>query len=58
MKEKLIVSTCTLAASLASYYYAKHINKDTAPTMLIGAFLGAIVGEIVNGALADKNKGK
>lgn len=44
MKEKAIVSTITLAASLASYYYAKSVTKDTVPYTMIGGFVGAVIG--------------
>lgn len=45
MKEKAIISTATLAASLAFYFYAKSVQKDVAPYVMIGGFIGAIVGE-------------
>lgn len=47
MKEKTIVSTLTLFTSLASYCYAKEAQKDTVPFMMIGGFLGAVVGEVI-----------
>lgn len=61
MKEKTIVSTLTLLSSLASYSYAKEANKDTVPFMLVGGFIGAVVGEIIFEKIkstkdADKNK--
>ena len=43
MKEKAIVSTLTLATSLASYYYAKSFGKDTVPYTMIGGFVGAVI---------------
>ena len=49
MKEKTIVSTFTLAASLAAYYYAKHLRKDTLPYVMIGGFLGAVLGTLIWG---------
>lgn len=47
MKEKTIVSTMTLFTSLASYWYAKEAQKDTVPFMMIGGFIGAVIGEII-----------
>jgi len=47
MNDKTIVSTTTLAVSLLSYWYAKEFHKDTAPVMLIGAFMGALIGETI-----------
>jgi hypothetical protein len=56
MKEKAIVSTLTLAASLASYYYARSIAKDTVPYTMIGGFVGAVIGELIAGAIKIKDK--
>jgi uncharacterized membrane protein YfcA len=47
MKEKTIVSTMTLFTSLASYWYAKEAQKDTVPFMMIGGFIGAVIGEVI-----------
>lgn len=47
MKEKTIVSTMTLFTSLASYWYAKEAQKDTVPFMLVGGFIGAVIGEVI-----------
>jgi uncharacterized membrane protein YfcA len=55
MKEKVIVSAFTVAGSLATYFYAKHSEKDLAPFMMIGGFLGALIGETV---VASLSKGK
>jgi hypothetical protein len=56
MKEKAIVSTITLAASLASYYYAKSIAKDPVPYTMIGGFVGAVIGELISGAIKLSSK--
>lgn len=58
MKEKTIVSTVTLAASLISYFYAKENTKDVVPYVMIGGFVGAVIGEIVVGAISSKDKNK
>jgi hypothetical protein len=47
MKEKIVVSTCTLFGSLALYYYSKTYQKDVVPYTMIGGFIGALVGEII-----------
>lgn len=51
MKEKTIVSSVTLAASLISYFYAKETQKDTIPFVMIGGFMGAVIGEVIVGAI-------
>lgn len=58
MKEKTIVSTVTLAASLISYFYAKETTKDVVPYVMIGGFVGAVIGEIVVGAIKSKDNNK
>jgi uncharacterized membrane protein YfcA len=47
MNDKAIVSTTTLVISLLSYWYAKEAQKDAAPVMLIGAFVGSLIGETI-----------
>lgn len=54
MKEKTIVSTVTLAASLISYFYAKEAHKDAIPYVMIGGFIGAVIGEVITDAIKDK----
>ena len=55
MKEKSIVSASTLVFSLLTYWYAKTANKDAAPYMLLGGFIGSLVGEtIVENISKDK----
>jgi hypothetical protein len=51
MKEKTIVSSVTLAASLISYFYAKAAHKDTIPFVMIGGFMGAVIGEVIAEAI-------
>lgn len=47
MKERTVVSAFALLSSLGAYYYAKQYSKDTTPIVMIGGFLGALVGEII-----------
>jgi uncharacterized membrane protein YfcA len=49
MKEKSIVATSTLISSLLAYYYAKQAGKDAVPYVMIGGFLGTLLGEIISG---------
>lgn len=50
MKEKTIVSTTTLLSSLLAYWYAKQVGKDSVPYVMMGGFIGSIIGE----SLAEK----
>lgn len=58
MKEKTLVSTLTLFASLASYHYAKTHDKDVVPYVMIGGFIGAWIGELIaqSKKINDKDK--
>jgi hypothetical protein len=47
MKEKSIVSASTLIVSLFTYWYAKTANKDAAPYVMLGGFLGSLIGETI-----------
>jgi hypothetical protein len=58
MKEKTIVSTVTLAASLISYFYAKEASKDAVPYVMIGGFIGAVVGEVIVGVISNNKNDK
>ena len=55
MKEKTIISTATLATSLIMYFYAKSVQKDAVPYVMIGGFMGAIIGESII-EFINKNK--
>ena len=45
MKEKTIISGTTLLVSLLSYWYAKAAEKEIAPFIMMGGFIGSIIGE-------------
>ena len=47
MRERVIVSASTLVASLVTYFYAKHVEKDAVPYVMIGGFVGAFAGEVI-----------
>jgi hypothetical protein len=55
IKEKTIVSTATLASSLLMYFYARSAEKDAVPYVMIGGFMGAVIGESIVEYL-NKNK--
>lgn len=57
MKEKTIVSTVTLASSLLMYFYAKSIEKETAPYVMVGGFMGVIIGENIVEFINKNKKG-
>jgi hypothetical protein len=58
MKEKTIVSAATLIASLAGYFYAKHASKDAVPFVMVGGFIGAVLGEAIAQGIKNNNKNK
>ncbi|MBI2968892.1 MAG: hypothetical protein HYY40_13915 [Bacteroidetes bacterium] len=45
LKEKAIVSSFTLISSLTGFYYAKSNKKEVMPYVMIGGFMGALLGE-------------
>ena len=55
MKDKSIVATATLVTSLLSYLYAREADKDAVPYVMIGGFLGSIIGETIAEGI-KKNK--
>ena len=54
MKEKSIISASTLVVSLLTYWYAKEANKDAAPYVMLGGFLGSLIGETIVESMKDK----
>ena len=60
INEKTIVSSVTLLASLTTYFYAKVVQKDAVPYVMVGGFIGAIIGETISGIVlkGDKDKDK
>jgi uncharacterized membrane protein YfcA len=56
MKEKTIISTATLLTSLLTYWYAKEANKDAVPYVMMGGFLGSIIGETIVETISKNNK--
>ncbi len=58
INEKTIVSSVTLMASLTAYFYAKTVQKDAVPYVMVGGFIGAIIGEAVSGIVLKQDKDK
>lgn len=58
INEKTIVSSVTLLASLGTYFYAKVAHKDAVPYVMLGGFIGAIIGEAISGIVLKNNKDK
>jgi uncharacterized membrane protein YfcA len=58
MKEKTIVSSFTLLSSLAAYWYAKQAQKDAVPYVMVGGFIGAIIGEIIFEKIKSNNNAR
>lgn len=56
MKEKTIVSATTLITSLLSYWYAREANKDAVPYVMMGGFLGSIIGETLAENFSNNHK--
>ena len=56
MKDKTIVSTATLVTSLLAYWYARTAEKDAAPLVMLGGFVGSIIGEHIVESLQKKDK--
>lgn len=55
MKEKTIVSTVTLLTSLLAYWYSKEAEKDSVPYVMMGGFLGSIIGESIAEKVTKSN---
>lgn len=55
MNEKRLVSTVTLLTSLCGYFYAKHIEKDAVPIVMISGFFGAMLGETIYSMINEKD---
>jgi len=47
LKEKAIVSSFTLITSLTGFYYAKSKEKEVMPYVMVGGFIGALLGEAI-----------
>lgn len=56
MKEKAIVSTATLVTSLLSYWYAREADKDAVPYVMLGGFIGSLIGETIAEKLSSNKE--
>lgn len=43
--EKIVLGGITCFSSLLFYWYAKKAGKDATPYLIVGAFVGSLVGE-------------
>ncbi|HEX7904881.1 MAG TPA: hypothetical protein VF487_13475 [Chitinophagaceae bacterium] len=55
MKEKAIVSTSTLLVSLIAYWYAQSAKRDAVPYVMLGGFIGSIIGEIITNDMTEEH---
>ena len=55
MNEKTIVSTVTLLTSLVAYWYSKQAEKDSVPYVMMGGFIGSIIGETIAEKVSKSN---
>ena len=44
--DNTIVSAASLLTSLLFYFYAREAKRDTGPYVMIGAFVGSMIGEV------------
>lgn len=58
MKERSIVSTATLLTSLLTYWYAREAQKDAVPYVMLGGFIGALIGETIVEKIHKNNNPK
>lgn len=56
MKDKTIISAATLVTSLLAYWYAKTTEKDTGPMVMLGGFVGSLIGEQIVEQLQKKER--
>jgi hypothetical protein len=50
-KEKSITAASALLSSLAAWHIAKKAGKDATPYVMIGGFLGTLIGELIAGSI-------
>ena len=58
LKDKTIVSSATLLTSLLAYLYARSAGKDAVPYVMIGGFVGSIIGETIVETMNANNNNK
>lgn len=58
INEKTIVSSVTLMASLTAYFYARTVEKDAVPYVMVGGFIGAVIGEAISGIVLRNEEDK
>jgi uncharacterized membrane protein YfcA len=55
--ERTIISGMTLATSLAFYWYARAHDKHEVPFVMIGAFIGSLIGERIVDSIKKEDNG-
>ena len=55
MKDKTIVSSVTLISSLFAYLYAREAGKDTVPYVMMGGFIGSLLGDAIIEKVSKSN---
>jgi uncharacterized membrane protein YfcA len=45
IQARTVVSTSALVTSLIAYWYAKSTKKDVVPFVMLGGFVGSVLGE-------------
>jgi uncharacterized membrane protein YfcA len=45
IQARTVVSTSTLLVSLVGYWYAKNTSRDVVPYVMLGGFIGSLLGE-------------
>ena len=56
IRDKTIVSSATLLTSLLAYWYARETGKDSVPYVMMGGFIGSIIGETIVESAKDNGK--
>jgi uncharacterized membrane protein YfcA len=55
--ERTIISGMTLATSLVFYWYARAHNKHEVPFVMVGAFIGSLIGERIVDSIKKGDNG-
>jgi uncharacterized membrane protein YfcA len=53
--ENTIISGMTVITSLAFYWYARINDKSEVPYVMIGGFVGSVLGELIAGKIKKNN---
>lgn len=56
MGNRTMVSAATLLTSLIGYWYAREIGKDAVPYVMIGGFIGSLIGETLSRQMENEKQ--